>query len=88
MAITKTTILNDITIWPSEATGDSQLNSNHPRIVLTYEDIIDDTEDADLPIKVIREKYLYKFLENGGAETDYSGEDALVKSVCAVIWSE
>ena len=32
-------------------------------------------------------KILTKFVEDGGAATDITGEDALVQSVCGAIWS-
>jgi hypothetical protein len=87
MAITKTTNLHDITIFPATETGDSTLNSNHPRILVEYEDTLDDLEDSDLPITVSRNKTLTKFVADGGAATDVSGEDALVQAIAGGIWS-
>lgn len=87
MAITKTTILHDITIFPATETGDSTLNSNYPTILIQFEDTLDDSEDNDLPVTVSRNKTLTKFVEDGGAATDYSSEDALVQSVCGGVWT-
>jgi hypothetical protein len=55
--------------------------------MVLYEDIIDDPDDAELPIRAHREKVFYKFVEDEGADTDVSGEDALVQSICAAAWS-
>jgi len=87
MAITKTTVLHDITIFPATETGDSTLNSNHARLLVAFQDTLDDSEDNDLPVTVSRNKTLTKFVEDGGAATDYSSEDALVQAVCGAIWS-
>ena len=59
----------------------------HETVMVVYEDILDDSEDADLPVTATRVKHLTKLVEEGGAATDYSKEDALVKVVCAAIWA-
>ena len=55
--------------------------------MVVYEDTLDDSADADLPVTATRVKHLTKLVEDGGAATDYSGEDALVKSVADKLWS-
>ena len=55
--------------------------------MVVYEDTLDDSTDADLPVTATRVKHLYKYVEDGGSATDYSGEDALVQTVCGAIWS-
>ncbi len=87
MAITKTTTIHDITVFPAMETGDNTLNSNHPRLLVSYVDTLDDSEDSDLPIEVSRNKQIEKFVSDGGGATDVSGEDALVQAVAGGIWS-
>ena len=55
--------------------------------MVVYEDTLDDSADADLPVTATRVKHLTKLVEDGGAATDYSGEDALVKTICDAIWA-
>ena len=46
----------------------------------------DPNDDDDLPVVATQVIHLNKFVEDDGAATDYSGEDALVVSVCDAIW--
>ena len=55
--------------------------------MVVYEDTLDDSADADLPVTATRVKNLTKLVADDGAATDYSGEDALVKSVADKLWS-
>ena len=88
MAISKTTIVSRIEVYPAEdSSAESTMILAHPRVMVLYEDIIDDQDDAELPIRAHREKVFYKFVEDEGADTDVSGEDALVQSICAAAWS-
>ena len=88
MAITKTTKLTRIEVLSAiDSTAADTSNKKHPSAVIFYEDCLDDSTDADLPVTVMRTKHLYKFVEDGGSATNYSGEDALVQTVCAAIWS-
>ena len=88
MAITKTTKVGRIEIYPPVDTSaaDTKL-AKHETVMVVYEDTLDDSGDADLPVTATRVKYLTKLVEEGGAATDYSKEDALVKVVCAAIWA-
>ena len=52
---------------------------NTKAVMVVYEDTLDDSADADLPVTATRVKHLYKFVEDGGAATDYSNEDNLYK---------
>lgn len=88
MAITKTTTVDRIEVYPPILDTEPDIsNDKHPYVFIVYKDILDDESDTDLPVTATRTKYLYKFVENGGAATDYSSEDALVQTVCAAIWS-
>ena len=87
MAITKTTTVQRIEVYPpADTTAADTANTKHPTVMVVYEDTLDDSEDAELPVTATRVKYLNRLVEDGGAATDYSGENALVVSVCATIW--
>ena len=88
MAITKVTTVQRIEVYPiGDSSADDTSNNKHESVMVVYNDTLDDSSDADLPVTATRVKHLYKFVEDGGAATDYSGEDALVQTVCAAIWS-
>ena len=88
MAITKTTKVGRIEVYPPvDSTAAATKMEAHETVMVVYEDIMDDSEDADLPVTATRVKHLTKLVEEGGAATDYSKEDALVKVVCAAIWA-
>jgi hypothetical protein len=88
MAITKTTKLNHIEVYEAiDSSAADSSNTKHARVRAEYIDTLDDSEDADLPVSVGRTVYLTKFVEDGGAATDYSNEHALVKTICAAVWS-
>ena len=88
MAITKVTTVQRIEVYPlMDTSADDTANAKHASVMVVYNDTLDDSADADLPVTAIRMKYLYKFVEDGGAATDYSSEDALVQTVCGAIWS-
>ena len=88
MAITKTTTVQRIEVYPATDNSAADTSNNkHKSLMVVYNDILDDSTDADLPVTVTRTKHLYKFVEDGGSATNYSGEDALVQTVCAAIWS-
>ena len=88
MAITKTTSVQRLEVYPaSNSSGDAAHNETHESVMVVYHDSFDDADDATLPVVSTRVKHLYKFVEDDGAATDYSGEDALVQSVCGAIWA-
>jgi hypothetical protein len=88
MAITKTTTVKRIEVYPpADSSAADSTNAKHETIMVVYEDTLDDSADADLPVTAIRVKHFTKYVEDGGAATDYSGEDALVQTVCGAIWS-
>ena len=88
MAITKTTKVQRVEVYPAaDSSAASTTNDAHERLMVVYEDTLDDSADADLPVTATRVKHLSKFVEDGGAATDYSGEDALVKTVLDAIWA-
>ena len=88
MAITKTTAVQRLEVYPvADSSAADSANAKHESVMVVYEDTLDDSSDADLPVTATRVKHLYKFVEDGGAATDYSGEDALVQTVCETIWA-
>ena len=88
MAITKTTKVERIEVYPpADSSAADSANAKHESVMVVYNDTLDDSSDADLPVTATRVKHLYKFVEDGGAATDVSGEDALVQTVCGAIWS-
>ena len=88
MAITKVTTVQRIEVYPiADSSADDTSNNKHESVMVVYNDTLDDSSDADLPVTATRVKHLYKFVEDGGAATDYSGEDALVQTVCGAIWA-
>ena len=88
MAITKTTTVQRCEVYPlMDSSADDTANAKHPSVMVVYNDVIDDADDADLPVTATRVKHIHKFVEDGGAATDVSGEDALVQTICTAIWS-
>jgi len=87
MAITKTTSVQRIEVYPpSNSSAADTANAKHETVMVVYNDVLDDSEDADLPVTATRVKHLMKYVEDGGAATTYSGEDDLVVAVCNAIW--
>ena len=88
MAITKTTKVQRIEVYPpADSSAADTANAKHETLMVVYEDTLDDSGDADLPVTATRVKHLTKLVADDGAATDYSKEDALVKVVCAAIWA-
>lgn len=88
MAITKTTTIQRIELYPAtDSSAADNLNAKWPTFTVVFSDRLDDAEDADLPVTATRSKYFQKFVEDEGAATSYSSEDALVQAVCGAIWS-
>ena len=88
MAITKTTKVQRIEIYPpADSSAADSTNAKHETLMVVYEDTLDDSADAELPVTATRVKHLSKYVEDGGAATGYSTEDALVKTVLDAIWS-
>tara|TARA_R100000734_G_C3257646_1_gene57255 strand:+ start:415 stop:681 length:267 start_codon:yes stop_codon:yes gene_type:complete len=88
MAITKTTKVQRIEVYPpADTSAADTTNAKHETLMVVYEDTLDDSGDADLPVTATRVKHLSKFVEDGGAATGYATEDTLVKDICDKIWS-
>ena len=88
MAITKVTTVQRMEVYPAaDSSADDTANAKHESVMVVYNDTLDDSTDADLPVTATRVKHLYKFVEDGGAATNYSSEDALVQTVCGAIWA-
>ena len=88
MAITKVTTVQRIEVYPiADSSAADTANAKHESVMVVYNDTLDDSTDADVPVTATRVKHLYKFVEDGGAATNYSSEDALVQTVCGAIWA-
>tara|TARA_B100000902_G_scaffold329433_1_gene325926 strand:+ start:303 stop:569 length:267 start_codon:yes stop_codon:yes gene_type:complete len=88
MAITKTTKVERMEVYPAiDSTLSAEKMEAHETVMVVYQDTLDDSEDADLPVTATRVKHITKLVQEGGSATDYSKEDALVKKVCATLWS-
>jgi hypothetical protein len=88
MAITKETNVQRLEVYPpADSSADNTHNAAHETVMVVYEDTLDDSNDDDLPVVATRVKHLSKFESDGGEASDYSGEDALVVSVCDAIWA-
>tara|TARA_R100001460_G_scaffold22736_2_gene46153 strand:+ start:6520 stop:6819 length:300 start_codon:yes stop_codon:yes gene_type:complete len=99
MAITKTTRVQRCEVYRAEdSSADAATNPAWPTLMVVYEDVIDDSEDADLPVTATRVKHFSKFTITTGTDSDgnptessastvISGEDAMVQSICGAVWS-
>ena len=99
MAITKTTKVQRCEVYPKlDAEAEATVSAAWPIVMVVYEDLLDDSEDADLPVTATRVKHLEKFTLTHGTDSDgnltvssaatvVTGEDALVQSICGAVWS-
>ncbi len=88
MAITKTRTVQRIEVYPpSDTTAADTANAKHETLMVVYMHSFDDATDSELPVESQKTKFLSKYVEDGGDATDYSGEDALVQTVCGAIWA-
>ncbi len=88
MAITLTRTLQRAEVYPlMDSSAADDTNAKHPTMMVVYNETFDDSSDADLPVTATKVKHISKYVEDGGAATDYSGEDALVVTICGAIWA-
>jgi len=88
MAITKTRTVRDITVRPAADTSAADnTNVKHPTLEIVYRYTFDDPDDNVLPAAVEDIITISRYVEDGGSATDYSGEDTLVGTVAAAIWT-
>ena len=90
MAITKTTTVQRVEVYPGEAEMDP-----NPRLMVVYDDLFDDPDDDQLPHRSQRVLHLYKMTSTTDGEgsvtetpTDVSGHDALVQAIAAAVWTD
>ena len=51
MAITKTTAIQRLEVYPpADSSAADTANAKHETVMVVYEDTLDDTADADLPV--------------------------------------
>lgn len=88
MAITNVRTVQRCEVYPlQDSSAADTTNAKHESVMVVYNNTFDDSEDATLPVTTTRVVHLYKYVEDGGAATNVSGEDALVQAVCGAIWS-
>ena len=99
MAITKTTRVQRAEVYPkTDADAEATVSAAWPTLMVVYEDVLDDPDDAELPVTATRVKHLQKFTITYGTDSDgnptessaatvVTGEDALVQTICTAIWS-
>ena len=99
MAITKTTRVQRAEVYPKiDASAEATVSAAWPTLMIVYEDVLDDPDDAELPVTATRVKHLQKFTITYGTDSDgnptessaatvVTGEDALVQTICTAIWS-
>ena len=88
MAITKNTSVERVEVRPAvDASVDAGNNAAHETLMVVYHDVFDDSDDDQLPVTHTRVKHIERFVEDGGAATDYSEEDALVQTLAAAVWT-
>lgn len=99
MAITKTTKVQRCEVYPkTDASAEATVSAAWPTLMVVYEDVLDDPDDAELPVTATRVKHLQKFTITYGTDSDgnptessaatvVTGEDALVQTICTAIWS-
>lgn len=87
MAITKTRSVQRIEVYPG-------IGDEDDRVMVVYENTFDDSEDDELPVTNTHVKHLHKTTTDYSdpenpvvTNTDISGEDALVQTVCNAVWS-
>ena len=86
MAITKTIALSQVVVHSAiDSSAEDTANDKHPVMVVSYFDTY--TEDGVEGVAKYRKTELKKFVEDGGAATDVSGEDAFVQTIATAIWS-
>ena len=90
MAISNTKTVQRVEVYPlADSSADATANAKHPTVMVVYNNTLgvtgaDAALDGSVSTQVV---HLSKFVEDGGAATDVSGEDALVQTICGAIWS-
>ena len=88
MAITLTRTVQRVETYPlADSTAADDTNAKHPTLMVVYNDLFDDADDEQLPVTATKVLHFSKYVEDGGAATDMSGEDALVQTIATAIWS-
>lgn len=97
MAMTKTTTLTQITITPKVTwTNSEDAQIVHDAIIHSvYTTVVDDPDDADLPLAHTFGNTLHRTTTTYDAEgnatvtnTDLSGEDPLVQTIATMLWAD
>ena len=88
MAITKTTLLHFVAVYPKQdSSAASTTNAGNPGIHVMECVTLDDSGDDQLPITTTMERNIWRYVSDGGSATDVSSEDALIQTIAGAIWS-
>ena len=88
MAITKTVRLDKAEVYEAYNSSAASSTNDGNATIIAYETIIvDDSSDDDLPLVQSRNRTIFRYVEDGGAATDISSENALVQTIAGAIWS-
>lgn len=99
MAISKTTAVQRVEVYPpADSSADAGTSNAWPTLMVVYEDVLDDPDDAELPVTATRVKHLGKFTITYGTDSEgnptessaatvVTGEDQLIQDICGAVWS-
>jgi hypothetical protein len=90
MAISNVTTVQRVEVYPlADSSAAATANAKHPTVMVVYNHTLAGTGgDAGVDGSVSTTvKHINKFVEDGGAATSVSGEDALVQTVCGAVWA-
>ncbi len=80
MAITLTRTVQRVETYPLVDSSSETVSDTKPTVMVVYNDVFDDTDDADLPVTATKVKHF-------NCTDDVTGEDALVQTICTAIWA-
>lgn len=79
MAITLKRTVQRIETYPLVDAKSETVTETKPTVMVVYNDVFDDSEDADLPVTATKVKHFV-------CTDDVTKEDALVQTICTAIW--
>ena len=88
MAIKLTRTVQRVETYPAmDSTASDDSNAKYATLMVVYNDTFDDTGDATLPVTATKVLNFSKYVEDGGAATDMTGQDALVQTIATAVWA-
>lgn len=80
MAITLTRTVQRVETYPLVDADSETVSETKPTVMVVYNEVFDDSDDADLPVTATKVKHF-------NCADDVTGEDALVQTICTAIWA-